>query len=169
MPFIRQQHPAGKGSRVFRKQRLSISLMSQDLKTGRQSTRDCGGIFVLSMARLTPAMALLQVCLIVFGVVAPSLLGQPSQDVPACCRRDGKHHCAMHMAATENGRTVQSQSPDCPYRSQARQTNRTQGIPLQHVVTVLLRTEVLESTPSIFETCHRVTLTTGRSPPSFLL
>jgi len=122
-----------------------------------------------AVSKLFPATALLQVCLIVFGVAAPSLLAQPSQDVPACCRRDGKHHCAMHVAATENGPTVQSQAPDCPYRSQASQTNRTQGIPLQHVVSVFLRTEVLESAPSIFEACHRVTRTTGRSPPSFLL
>lgn len=43
----------------------------------------------------------------------------PDSQLPACCRRDGKHHCAMKMAAAmdepSSDHTVKSASPACPY------------------------------------------------------
>ncbi len=45
------------------------------------------------------AIALL---LILAGDTAlPALLASPESNLPACCRRDGKHHCAM-METLEN-------------------------------------------------------------------
>lgn len=44
--------------------------------------------------------------------------------LPACCRRDGKHHCAMTARAVEfefrDGAkpVARATTPDCPYRSQ---------------------------------------------------
>ncbi len=43
--------------------------------------------------------------------------------LPACCRRDGKHHCAMfaHTGApgiiASTGPIARAATPDCPYRS----------------------------------------------------
>jgi hypothetical protein len=43
--------------------------------------------------------------------------------LPACCRRDGKHHCAMFAHAGQPkqsasaGPTAHGATPDCPYRS----------------------------------------------------
>lgn len=56
---------------------------------------------------------------VVFGLltIAPLLAANAEPDVPACCRRDGKHHCAMAgMARTgTNGPAFQAR---CPYPSQ---------------------------------------------------
>jgi len=43
----------------------------------------------------------------------------PLSTLPACCRRDGKHHCAM-MAMAEAGEdapSLRASSPQCRYRS----------------------------------------------------
>ena len=43
--------------------------------------------------------------------------------MPACCRRDGKHHCAMSarlqepVQGTASGPIASAATPDCPYRS----------------------------------------------------
>jgi hypothetical protein len=56
-------------------------------------------------------------------LLAPSFvwLAMPDSQstLPACCRRDGKHHCAM-MAIAEAGQeapSLRAPSPQCPYRS----------------------------------------------------
>jgi hypothetical protein len=53
------------------------------------------------------ALASLLLVIWIAGVSAP-LLAQP--DVPACCRADGKHHCAMHL----QGAGFHAVSPTCP-------------------------------------------------------
>jgi len=42
------------------------------------------------------ALANLLLALWMAGIGAPLLQTQP--DLPACCRADGKHHCAMHAS-----------------------------------------------------------------------
>jgi hypothetical protein len=54
-----------------------------------------------------------------FPLIAPALFVDAEANLPACCRRDGKHHCAMTMdeAAPATGvsfRTVQSRCPLYP-------------------------------------------------------
>jgi len=56
-------------------------------------------------------------------LIAPQLLWlgapNPESSLPACCRRDGKHHCAM-MAVTEEDAAapaLRASSPNCPFRS----------------------------------------------------
>lgn len=37
-------------------------------------------------------------------------------NVPACCRRDGKHHCMMQMTpASHSGTTISSPLEKCPF------------------------------------------------------
>lgn len=64
---------------------------------------------------------------VLFAVLAPSFLifadltSSNEAKVPACCRRDGKHHCAMMAAAMEPSSETQLKAdpPACPFRSQA--------------------------------------------------
>jgi hypothetical protein len=53
--------------------------------------------------------------------VAPAAFAAAYADTPACCRRDGKHHCESGMSgmsqtpANESG--LRATAPDCPHRS----------------------------------------------------
>ena len=58
------------------------------------------------------ALATLLLVLFCFGLGSPFLQAQPNA-VPACCRRDGKHHCAM----SPKGDGFRAIAPTCPYRS----------------------------------------------------
>src|SRR5271167_2804999 len=57
-------------------------------------------------------LASLLLALCSFGLVSPFLQAQPSV-IPACCRRDGKHHCAM----SSNRDGFRTSAPNCPYRN----------------------------------------------------
>jgi hypothetical protein len=46
---------------------------------------------------------------------AVPLLASSNVALPACCRRDGAHHCAM-MAAVATGQTTFHNPVHCPYR-----------------------------------------------------
>jgi len=57
-----------------------------------------------------------------FPAIAPLLLPNIVSDLPACCRRDGKHRCSMSSIDAENalvdqssGSAATSNSPRCPY------------------------------------------------------
>ena len=64
---------------------------------------------------------------VLLAVIAPSLLifanlGTSSEaKLPACCRRDGNHHCVMMATAVEpiSETQVKALPPMCPFRSQA--------------------------------------------------
>lgn len=50
-------------------------------------------------------------------------------NLPACCRRDGKHHCAMMAAATEpSGKRFQARPEACPFRSNFASTSATVSV-----------------------------------------
>jgi hypothetical protein len=38
----------------------------------------------------------------VVSLLAPIVLASPSSTLPACCRRDGKHHCGMGAAKSDS-------------------------------------------------------------------
>jgi len=56
-------------------------------------------------------------------VFAPFLSSGSESTLPACCRRDGKHHCAMSARLRESvqrassGPIATAATPFCPYRS----------------------------------------------------
>lgn len=63
---------------------------------------------------------------VLLAVLAPSFLifarlnAPKESQLPACCRRDGEHHCAMLAASEEaSGTQVKAESPVCPFHSQA--------------------------------------------------
>ena len=43
---------------------------------------------------------MLQLGLFSFALIAPALPNDADADLPACCRRDGKHACGMRMERT---------------------------------------------------------------------
>jgi hypothetical protein len=53
------------------------------------------------------ALALLLLAVIGSPLITPLLFASARADLPVCCRRDGKHHCAMGGMAG----TASSQAP----------------------------------------------------------
>ena len=48
-----------------------------------------------------------------FALIAPALASEPESNLPACCRRGGKHECQMHGSAGQSGPALLAAS--CPY------------------------------------------------------
>ncbi len=67
------------------------------------------------------ALATLLVWVFGYSLAGPALVGGAEADVPACCRRDGKHHCAMMdmdgdaAGATPSGHRAKAQAAKCPH------------------------------------------------------
>ena len=60
------------------------------------------------MRRIPASFLLVLLC---FGFALPFLEAQPG--TPACCRRDGKHHCGI----SPNSDGFHASAPNCPYRT----------------------------------------------------
>lgn len=64
------------------------------------------------------AFASLLVAVFSFPLIAPVLFANPASDLPACCRRNGKHRCALADMADQGalpaGLTVKAIQPKCP-------------------------------------------------------
>jgi len=71
------------------------------------------------MRRLIASLVL---CFIAWGPLSSLAVATVGDPVPACCRRDGVHHCMMSMAGVTPARdastAVQTVPDPCPYRSQ---------------------------------------------------
>jgi len=58
------------------------------------------------------------VCIITFPLIGPALFADPEADLPACCRRNGKHHCAMMNMDPDppgSGPTARAPVKRCPF------------------------------------------------------
>lgn len=73
-----------------------------------------------NLMRRAPAALLLLV--FSFPLIAPLFASGPDESqLPACCRRDGKHHCAMAMGGMELANVpsryivVSEKCPCCPF------------------------------------------------------
>jgi hypothetical protein len=67
------------------------------------------------------ALANLVLMVILWGYVAPAVLGATELDLPSCCRSHGKHHgctCCMSRSAGDAAPGFHQNSPQCPYRLQ---------------------------------------------------
>jgi hypothetical protein len=67
---------------------------------------------------MRPALTSLLLAVFSFPLIAPVLLANSASDLPSCCRRNGKHQCAMVGMADRGGLpagpTVQATRPKCP-------------------------------------------------------
>lgn len=117
---------------------------------------------------------------VLFAVIAPSFLifadlyAPAENKLPACCRRDGKHHCAMMAASSEPSSETQlrAEPAACPFRSQA----STAAFAIAYLPTTSsIYFAGLESHPAIHEqtqAAYRVSETRShqkRGPPASVL
>jgi hypothetical protein len=62
------------------------------------------------------AFGILLLLLFSLPLIAPAFASGPDDSqLPACCRRDGKHHCAMNMEAGSIPSSFHVISARCPY------------------------------------------------------
>ena len=63
------------------------------------------------------AIASLLLAVLGFPLITLASLADPRPELPACCRRDGKHHCASAAAeqASPVGAVIQGVQPKCPF------------------------------------------------------
>ena len=71
------------------------------------------------MIKMRRVSAILLVFVFSFSLIAPALFADAESNLPACCRRDGKHHCGMmdrDMAeAPSSGLAVAALHVKCPF------------------------------------------------------
>jgi len=61
------------------------------------------------------ALATFLLAVFSFPLIAPALSADAQSNLPECCRRGGKHHCAMTMdQAPATGVSFRSIQPRCP-------------------------------------------------------
>jgi hypothetical protein len=93
--------------------------------------------------------------------------------VPACCRRDGKHHCMMAkraLALVDDGPSFRPAEPVCPYRCHSSLPVGARGAPPSPNNSVaLLPTGIVESGPAIIGILVTRNLQPSRGPPPSLL
>ena len=67
---------------------------------------------VISLRRITGVLLLV---LLTSPLVTPLFARNPQTDLPACCRRNGKHHCMGHMQMPGSGEAqFRSAAMKCP-------------------------------------------------------
>jgi hypothetical protein len=65
---------------------------------------------------MSRALASLLLVLISFPLIAPAIAAKSTSNLPACCRRDGAHHCAMFSSELgTQGPSFQAVRQKCPY------------------------------------------------------
>ena len=77
----------------------------------------CGDYSSMVTMRRVPAILL--VFVFSFSLIAPALFVDAESNLPACCRRDGKHHCGMMArdmaAAPSSGLAIDALRTRCPF------------------------------------------------------
>ena len=119
----------------------------------------------MPLVRRLPAIFLLSV----FGLalIVPVVWLEPDSKLPACCRREGLHRCAM-TAESSGGSAIQAVCPVFPGTGAAPAYSKLAGVrPLQESnVSITAQTAVRIQTQTLaHSTAHRAQ--PKRGPPSF--
>jgi len=109
--------------------------------------------------------------LLVFAcdVVSPVLLANGGSTLPACCRREGKHHCMIRMSGTAEGVLLKAVPERCPFFPQnatATGAKCSAPPPSRSIITAVFSHPAAKAQT---EAHYRVSLTRGwqkRGPPS---
>jgi hypothetical protein len=112
------------------------------------------------------ANLVLVVCL--WCYIAPATMATTQADLPACCRGNGKHHCAMASMAKLNRADpgFRSNSPECPYRLLRSAINGGSGTGWENSFSIELPTGALVSPRDVlFVVSSGSTRPSERSPP----
>jgi DNA-binding XRE family transcriptional regulator len=100
----------------------------------------------------------------------PALLADSESSLPACCRRDGKHHCAMteKEAAGPSWRTATRKCPLFPKRTVAFFTDQAAPLPASRFAGWIASHPVTKAqTEALYHISHSRTRQ-KRGPPSFV-
>jgi hypothetical protein len=116
-------------------------------------------------------VASLVLSVMAWSFVAPMALAVTGNDMPACCRRNGKHHCMSGMSAmaamsSDAVPGFRASSPGCPYRSQTA-TPTSSARPQMPAVSALRQpsSTLLSAGECAFLKSHAATFNWQRGPP----
>jgi hypothetical protein len=113
-------------------------------------------------------LACLLLVLISLSLVSPALASAAKPDVPACCLRNGKHHCEMGAEVSTNGKP--GLRADCPFRTQGSLIPATNQKLLaakrNSIRTAALSVAALESLPEVLPHLGQTAIHGTRGPPS---
>jgi hypothetical protein len=76
------------------------------------------------MVALKRASAIFVLLTMIFVVIAPALFADRASLLPACCRRDGKHQCAITSAESSHGPALKAFAEKCPLFPRATPTTQ---------------------------------------------
>ncbi len=132
-------------------------------------TRSCDVLaYASSMRRL---LAIFVLALNAWGLLAPFALAASADSTPACCRRNGKHHCMSGMSATavssEGVPILRSQFSKCPYGSETARPGFVARIAISATSTVHSPSEFFVApTKSAQVSSHPAGSISPRGPPA---
>ena len=122
------------------------------------------------MSRLSAILLLVQITL---SLIAPALFAGSDVNLPACCRKDGKHHCAMSDSdAAVPGALIQGVKAKCPAfpKGEAAPVSSNAGV-LIHLKAHVAAIISYPAAAAQAETLYRVSFSRSsqkRGPPSLL-
>jgi hypothetical protein len=113
-------------------------------------------------------LASLLLVVISLSLVSPLLASAAKSDVPACCLRNGKHHCAMGAPVSSNGNP--GLRADCPFQNQgslaASSSQQSSVVTPAAVTPAILRQSTLELLPHRQPAQRQIAARGDRGPPS---
>ena len=124
------------------------------------------------------AFAILLTMLVSFPLILPAFVSDPSANLPACCRKNGKHGCGManmagHSVSDSSQPSIQSVKTKCPFYPSSN-SGPVSSIALNHDTAQLFFGEEI-SRPALqaqTEARYRISFDRAcqkRGPPAFLL
>ena len=116
-------------------------------------------------------LAIFVLLLNAWTLLAPFALAASADSAPACCRRNGKHHCMSAMSgtavSTDNGPVLRSQSSKCPYNSETARPGFVAKLAVSTTSTLHSSTEALvAATESAQAEFHSAGSISPRGPPA---
>jgi hypothetical protein len=72
-------------------------------------------------------LAIVVAMLLSWTLVLPAFSLPVENNLPACCRRAGKHHCMMRGAQTQSGQSFATVGVKCPYSSHLTMNSHHEG------------------------------------------
>jgi hypothetical protein len=119
------------------------------------------------------ALASLLLALVSFPLIAPVFASDAASQLPACCRRDGKHHCSMLAEDMETpGPAFQAVRPKCPVYPTATSFSIQRDVAIVRDFQPQFASLITGSAvPSLTEARYRTPFSRSRQkrgPPSFI-
>jgi hypothetical protein len=107
-----------------------------------------------------------------FSLITPFLFAESRSELPACCRRNGKHHCMMSQtgAAGSSGVAFRAEPEKCPVSPFLRATAahfETPFVPASVIAVALVPIRPVKAVRSV--SLHRASYETScqkRGPPA---